>query len=589
MRGGCYLRGRVVVRKLLIAGAAVAALWAVPAGLAAPPSTLMPGVTYEDGVQFTPHGPVALHVIRAPRPGGLYAVEPTLSNDAILGRETVTAMQKRLAPQATIASVNGDLASRDGSPVGVLMRDGVVEHPPVTARSSAGFDTSGALHVDRVELFGTWRGTGQRRTLNGLNRPPTPGEVVLFTPVWGGTTPRAADTVDVVLGTFPQTAPDADLTGAVAQVAVGGGSQIPPGGAVLQARGRTISQKLTAEAPVGTKIVSRLLLQPAWTGVVQALGGGPVLVRDGKAVFRANEAFTAAQLLPRAPRAAVGQTADGRVLLVAVDGSQPGYSVGMTTFELALALQRLGAVRAMALGGGDSASLAFDGALLSSTPRAEQPVADALSVLYYGVYAPPPATAIFSPNGDGAGDAQSLAYKLVSAADVRAVAIGPDGVQRVVDEGHRDPGTYTFPFTGLDPAGAPLPEGAWRWHVDATDAQGAASSADRDFAFDTTLAAAQVSPQLLRVGRSGGSVTVTAQLARPADVTLRIETAFGSTVRELAAPGRPAGALRLSWDARLPKGQLVHSGRYVARLLAKSAVGTSELSAPFTIRRVAGD
>ena len=30
---------------------------------------LMPGVTYEQTVQFTPHGPVVLHVITAPRPG----------------------------------------------------------------------------------------------------------------------------------------------------------------------------------------------------------------------------------------------------------------------------------------------------------------------------------------------------------------------------------------------------------------------------------------------------------------------------------------------------------------------------------------
>ena len=69
-----------------------------------------------------------------------------------------------------------------------------------------------------------------------------------------------------------------------------------------------------------------------------ASGGGPVLVRAGKPVFRANEQFTPDQLLARTARTAVGQLADGRLLLVTVDGAQPGYSAGVTNFELALEL-----------------------------------------------------------------------------------------------------------------------------------------------------------------------------------------------------------------------------------------------------------
>src|SRR4029079_19625423 len=88
--------------------------------------------------------------------------------------------------------------------------------------------------------------------------------------------------------------------------------------------------------------------------VSDAIGGGPVLVRDGVPVYRSNEAFTIAQLAPRGPRTAVGQRADGGILLATTDGRQPGFSVGMTNFELAQALVRLGAVRGMALDGGGS-------------------------------------------------------------------------------------------------------------------------------------------------------------------------------------------------------------------------------------------
>jgi hypothetical protein len=573
---------RVVLRKLLTT-ALLAGLAAAPAS-AQTPVTLMPGITYEQAVQFTPRGPVALHVVRAPRPGGLYALRPLLSNEAILGRETITSMQKRLASQATLVSVDGDLAGPDGRPAGILLRDGVLDHTPAAGRSSAGFDTQGLLHVDRVSYSGIWRGTGQRRPLARVNEAPKAGEVALFTPAWGGTTPRAADALDAVLTGFPPAAPGGDLAGQVAQLVPGGGTTVPAGGAVLQARGATIAQKLAAEAPVGTTAGARLLLRPDWSGVTQAIGGGPALVRNGKAIFRANEAFDTGHLLARAPRSAVGQLADGRVLLVTVDGGRAGYSIGLSNFELALTLQRLGARWAMALASDAASSMAFDGALLSRPTGAEQQVADALAIAYYGVYAPPPTAPVFSPNGDGVGEAESLSYKLVRSATVRASLVGPDGVARVVDEGPREPGSRTFPFTGADAAGARLPEGTWRWTVTASDETGAVSTAERSFSYDSTLAAIRVAPATLTVRRgAAATLTVSAQLSRPAGLTLAIETVEGVAVDTVTGKSA-AGTAELGWDGRLAGGTLAPPGRYVAHLVASGSAGTSDLAAAFAVR-----
>jgi hypothetical protein len=573
---------RVVLRKLLTT-ALLAGLTAAPVS-AQTPVTLMPGVTYEQTVQFTPRGPVALHVVRAPRPGGLYTLRPLLSNETILGRETVTSIEKRLASQATIVAVNGDLSGSDGRPSGILLRDGVLDHTPAAGRSSGGFDIAGLLHVDRVSYTGIWRGTGQRRPLARVNETPKEGEVALFTPAWGGTTPRAADALDAVLTPFPPAAPGGDLEGQVAQLVPGGGTVVPAGGAVLQARGTTIAQKLAAEAPVGTTAGARLLLRPDWSGVTQALGGGPALVRNGKAIFRSNEAFDTRQLLARAPRSAVGQLADGRVLLVTVDGGRAGYSIGLSNFELALTLQRLGARWAIALGSDAASAMAFDGTLLSRPAGPEQQVADALAVAYYGVYAPPPTAPVFSPNGDGVGEVETLSYKLVRRATVRASLVGPDGVARVVDEGPRDPGSRSFPFTGIDAAGARLPEGSWKWTVAATDDTGAASTAERSFSYDSTLAAVRVAPMTLTVKPGGaGRLTVSAQLARPAELKLAIETVEGVAVDTIT--GRSAtGTAQLAWDGRLAGGTLAPPGRYVAHLFATGSAGTSDLTAPFTVR-----
>src|SRR5919204_1081371 len=149
------------------------------------------------------------------------------------------------------------------------------------------------------------------------------------------------------------------------------------------ARG-TPATAMAAEAPVGTTVTVRLILKPDWPaeGMVDALGGGPELVREGKPVFRAGEDFTPDQVIGRDPRAAVGQKADGTILLLAVDGRQPGYSVGMTNWDLAQTLVRLGAVTGSAVDSGGSVTVAFDGQLLNrpSDPTGERPVAESLSV-----------------------------------------------------------------------------------------------------------------------------------------------------------------------------------------------------------------
>ena len=68
-----------------------------------------------------------------------------------------------------------------------------------------------------------------------------------------------------------------------------------------------------------------VLATRSMAGVVDGIGGGPILVRDGKPVFRHYELFSTHQLA-RNPRTAVGQRADGRILLVVVDGTN--YAVG---------------------------------------------------------------------------------------------------------------------------------------------------------------------------------------------------------------------------------------------------------------------
>jgi hypothetical protein len=575
VRGKLLIRGLVALLVLVLAPQA-----------AARTQVLMPGVTYEKGVQFTPHGPVAIHIVRAPRPTGLYELRPTLSNEAIQGLERVTTMQKRLGATATMVGVNGDFYADSGRPSGVLMRNGVVESPPYGDRSSTGVTPDGGIDVRKVEFFGTWRGLGQRRTLNDMNQVPGANGISLYTPAYGPTTPRVGGVVEAIVHPFPPTAPNADLTGPVVHVASGGGNPIPQGGAILSARG-TAAQKLVEEAPIGTTLALRIIFRPEWTGIAHAVGGGPVLVRDRGPVFRAQEAFSPTQLSPRNPRTAVGQTADGRVLMVVTDGRRPGYSVGMTNFELAQTMVRLGAVTATALDGGGSSTLAFDGQLLSrpSDRGGERSVSNALQLMYYGVYAPTPEPVI-SPNGDGYLERQrDLSYKVVRKSAVTATLYAPDGTQAWTETVEREPGTYPVPFDAAQPA-----EGRWRLQVVATDDLGRQSQTAQVFTVNNTLGFVRLSRRNLVVGEGRKQVMrAGVTLTRAARVLATVETKSGVKVATIAVRRLPAGRYAASWRGTTRGGKFfVYGGMYQVRFRATNELGSVEVvSRPFRVVRAA--
>lgn len=560
---------------LVVLVALVQAILAAPAG--AVERALWPGVTYERGVQFTPNGPVALSILRGPRPDGITTLEPLLSNESIVGRETLSAMQRRLASVTTTAGVNADLFElATGRPSGVFMREGQLVAPPRPSRSSLGITSDGTLDIRRIAFFGTWQGSGPKRTLATFNATPGATQAALFTDAYGGETPALTGATAAVLFPFPAAAPGADLRATVGYVTTDGlPVEIPRGGAVVVARG-ALGAALAAEAAPEAELVVRLQLRPDWSGVVAAVGGGPQIVRAGAPIFRANEAFTSLQLGQRTARSAVGQTADGRVLLVAVDGRQPFFSVGVTNFELAQALVRLGAVTAMALDGGGSTTLAFDGTVLNSPAgTGERPIATALVFAYQGVFVTGSTIERVSPNGDGVDDDARLAVRVVRLSQVRVKLTGPSGVVVETDE-PRLPGTVALQLP------RPASIGAWTLEASALDDLGRQTTMTRSFVVDDTLGFLRV-PRAYVIREGAKPLPITFTLARPAPTSVQVLGPSGRVVRSLKAGSLPQGLQRLSWDGTSAGGAKLTSGTYTIRVRATSPAGRSELLAPVAV------
>jgi hypothetical protein len=541
-------------------------------------SVLMPGVTYTREVDFTLRGPIVLDVVTAPKPdGALYSLAPALSNNALRARESLTRLETRVAAGATTVAIDGDDYDSSGAPSGILMQKGVLESAPGTGRSSLGIGGDGTLTMARVSLAGIWQGKGQSRPLL-LNTPAQSGKFTLYTPAYGTATPHESGVVEAVMGSLPPAQLNTPMDGVVAQVTTAGATRIPPGGAVLVARGSVSMAQLKAEAPVGQKVEAMLSLSPDWSKLASAIGGGPMLVRNGKPIFHAGESFDPGQLNSRQPRSAIGQLADGRIVLVGVEGTNPAYSIGMSNYELAVELSRLGATSAFALGSGSASGIAFDGRLLTRPSSGTTPkVSDALVLSYTGIYAAPPAVPVLSPNGDGVGDTEGLSYRVVRPSHVVATLAGPGGAKITLVDAAVSPGLHTLAWNGTN-AGAAAPEGTWTFSVTGTDDHKVTTSAQRTFSLDDTL-----SSLTLQLG-SGGLPTATFHLSRPAQLLVQIERSTGVPVATLHSGSVPAGQEQLAWNGKSGK-RRASGGRYQVVVQATSSVGTSSLAAPFTYHR----
>jgi len=108
-----------------------------------------------------------------------------------------------------------------------------------------------------------------------------------------------------------------------------------------------------------------------------AVGGGPVLVHDGKImVTNEEEGLFIKGEKDIHPRSAMGYTRDGRIIVLAVQGRTPGVASGVTLAEEAKVLFDLGCYEALNLDGGGSSCMLVNGkeTIKPSDKEGERPV-----------------------------------------------------------------------------------------------------------------------------------------------------------------------------------------------------------------------
>jgi len=287
------------------------------------------------------------------------------------------------ARRGALAAVNGGYFRTEGpyrgEPGGIVLVAGKVLSEPSRRRPGLAVSNTGArtrlavVDVDlRAEVVAS---KNARRRVDGFNRPRLDGELILFTPEFSGTTLTGPAGVEAVVA-----------AGRVVSVLdAKGDAAIPRDGWVASAHGAAaawVRDNLKKGARARLQSDVRLDPKPGFSPEF-VIGGGPRLVEGGRPAAAAdpgiyNPGFAEA----RHPRTAAGVRADGRILLVAVDGRQPAKSVGMTIAELTALLLELGAVEALNMDGGGSTAMVVRGRVVNSPsdPAGERPVGDALLV-----------------------------------------------------------------------------------------------------------------------------------------------------------------------------------------------------------------
>ena len=94
-----------------------------------------------------------------------------------------------------------------------------------------------------------------------------------------------------------------------------------------------------------------------------AVGGGPVLVQDGKIKITNEEElkFTGNAINDKHPRTCMGYTSDGYLIIMVIAGRFPGLAEGATLEQEAKLLIELGCIEALNLDGGGSSCMLING------------------------------------------------------------------------------------------------------------------------------------------------------------------------------------------------------------------------------------
>jgi len=297
-------------------------------------------------------GPWAVHVLDVDR-NACWTLVAVKGASGAAGRRKTSALASELSQGggAVGGAVNADFFLFDppGVPTGAHVSGGdVVTGPgarPVFAIGSDGRPWIGVLSVSGVAVSAL-----DSIPIVSWNRL-APGGLAWFDARFGSTVDTSSGSVRVTMSSLRGLVQSIDTAPAPTPIPSSGGVLVLGPRVPAPVRARFL---LAARARGRFDVEMRLVpVHPS-----EAVGGFPVLVHDSLEVPGLDSAGAVTFAPVRHPRTIVAVASRGRrILLVTIDGRQPGYSVGTTLRESARLALALGATEAINLDGGGSTTM----------------------------------------------------------------------------------------------------------------------------------------------------------------------------------------------------------------------------------------
>ena len=312
-----------------------------------------PGVTFES-LTVDAGGQQAVYFTEV-APNDDVVFQASMSNDVISGLERTSSQANRRNREGhrAVAAINADFWGPGDVPLGIHIENGELFTDGPSRRPAFGVEADGDRRLGPVDVeTKITRPDGVSMQIPRVNGLRVVNSLVLYTARFGERTGTDDDGTEVMLQGPLTLRAHGELEATVGSVRSAGNSLLGAGAVVISGSGEgsAFLQRLRS----GDRVRITTTITSGWEEVIEAAGGGHVIVSGGKSVAVDRPNFAEV----KHPRTAVGLKADGTVVLAVVDGRQPGYSTGMTLPELATLMLDRGAVEAVNFDGGGSSSMA---------------------------------------------------------------------------------------------------------------------------------------------------------------------------------------------------------------------------------------
>jgi exopolysaccharide biosynthesis protein len=349
-----------------------------------------PGVVYHH--EFRTSGPWHIHVLEIDLSVTGNRLETILAQDKISGREKTSSMVARndYEGHRVIGAINGDFFEVDGTPVGAQVLNGLLIKR-AAARSILGITFQNRPFINIVSFQGRLHATdGSSCRIDDINETRDEDELILYNKYFGSHTATNRWGTEVVAAYISQNFLVNDtvyvkvMSKDNSMDTASGNNEIPPEGIVLSGHGQAAAF-LKNSIFVNDTLALVLQLAPHQESISNLVGGTPRLICNGSiAVDWIEENVSSSFAENRHPRSAVAISRDStKIYFFTIDGRQPGFSVGMSLYELANYMLEWPVYQGMNLDGGGSATMVVRGEVVNSPcdTEGERAVANALMII----------------------------------------------------------------------------------------------------------------------------------------------------------------------------------------------------------------